>query len=248
MEAAGIDPRKIPVDLADYSSGCISRRGNNPLPRHCPSLLRRRRPLAARRAWHGRRRGRAPARPRRIGSKRARRRAPRIPRRRLPRDEVRPRLVRGLPQSRRGRRSRSPVATTFFARERDFEGVQAVLLGEDVVPPVHGAVGEVVIRRAHVDDVFAVPHRHLELQCQRFRAFELLGHDEHLARAGKRAADERVVPETARVLEVLPEQLDSHAIRLPRSNSGPSPARRGLPPTPYSSPSVARARLPARVG
>ena len=92
-----------------------------------------------------------------------------------------------------------------FACEPGFEGAQPVLLGEGVVPPVHGAVGEEVIRGAHVHDVFAVAHQGVELQCQRFRALELPGDDEHLAHAGERAADEGVMPETARVLEVLLE-------------------------------------------
>src|SRR5215204_3102893 len=40
-----------------------------------------------------------------------------------------------------------------FACERGFESAQPVLLGEGVVPPVHCAVGEEVIRRAHVHDI-----------------------------------------------------------------------------------------------
>src|SRR3954447_21933584 len=36
-----------------------------------------------------------------------------------------------------------------FTCERGFEGAQPVPLGEGVVPPVHGAVSEVVIPRAH---------------------------------------------------------------------------------------------------
>src|SRR6266498_5944141 len=48
----------------------------------------------------------------------------------------------------------------------------------------------------------------MELQCQRFHALELPGYDEHLAHAGERAADECVVTETARQLEVLLEQLE----------------------------------------
>ena len=46
-------------------------------------------------------------------------------------------------------------------REGGFEGAQAVLLGEGVIPPVHGAVGEEVIV--------------MELLCQRLRALELRG-------------------------------------------------------------------------
>ena len=83
-----------------------------------------------------------------------------------------------------------------------------MLLREGVVPPVHRAIGEVVIPRAHEHDVFAVAHRGMELDCQRFRARELPSDDEHLANAGDRAADERVVPETPRVLEVLLEQVN----------------------------------------
>ena len=109
-----------------------------------------------------------------------------------------------------------------FACERGFEGAQPVLLGEGVVPPVHGAVGEVVIRRAHVHDVFAVAHRGMELQCQRFRALELPGYDEHLANAGERAADECVVTETARELEVLLEQLERPRLLSPPCVQSPA--------------------------
>ena len=63
----------------------------------------------------------------------------------------------------------------------------------------------------------------MELQCQRFRALELPGYHEHLANAGERAADERVVPETARVLEVLLEQLERP--RLVLSSLVQSPAK-----------------------
>ena len=71
-------------------------------------------------------------------------------------------------------------------------------------------------------DVFAVAHRRMELQCQRFRALELPGHHEHLAHAGERAADERVVPETARVLEVLLEQLERPRLVLSSLVQGPA--------------------------
>ena len=112
-----------------------------------------------------------------------------------------------------------------FACERGFEGAQPVLLGKGVVPPVHGAVGEVVIRRAHVHDVFAVARRGMELQCQRFRALELAGYDEHLANAGERAVDECVVTETARELEVLLEQLECARLLRRAYRAQPSSSR-----------------------
>ena len=61
----------------------------------------------------------------------------------------------------------------------------------------------------------------MELQCQRFRALELPGHHEHLAHAGERAADECLVPETARVLEVLLEQLKRLQFVLSSPVQGP---------------------------
>src|SRR6266511_4419750 len=88
-------------------------------------------------------------------------------------------------------------------REHRFEGAQPVLLGEVVVPPVHGAVGEVVIRRAHAPDVFAVARRGMELPCQWFCALELPGCHEQLAHTGERAADERLMAEMTGELEVL---------------------------------------------
>src|SRR5436190_17376277 len=63
----------------------------------------------------------------------------------------------------------------------------------------------------------------MELQCQWFRARELLSDDEHLANAGERAADERVVPETPRLLEVLLEQVNRP--RLLPSSLVQSPAQ-----------------------
>src|SRR5256885_10288842 len=41
--------------------------------------------------------------------------------------------------------------------ERGSQGAQPVLLGKGVVPPEHGAVGEVVIAGDHARDVFALP-------------------------------------------------------------------------------------------
>jgi hypothetical protein len=75
-----------------------------------------------------------------------------------------------------------------------------------IVPIRRRETSAIVVSRAHVYDVFAAAHCGAELQCQRFRALKLPGHHEHLARAGERAADERDVPKTAPVLEVLLEQ------------------------------------------
>src|SRR5262249_52787554 len=91
--------------------------------------------------------------------------------------------------------------------ERRFEGAEPVLLGEGVVPQVHRAVGEIVVGRNHAPDVLAVARRGMELECQRFCAFELTGTDEQLADAGGRAVDESGVTETAAELEVLLEEL-----------------------------------------
>jgi hypothetical protein len=91
--------------------------------------------------------------------------------------------------------------------ERGFEAAQPVLLGDGVVPPVHGAVGEVVIARDHERDVFAVARRGMELKCERFRTLELPGCHEQLAYAGDRAVDECIVTEPTRELEILFEQL-----------------------------------------
>ena len=91
--------------------------------------------------------------------------------------------------------------------ERGFEGAQPVLLGEGVVAPVHGAVGEVVIAGDHGRDVFGFPRRGMELQCQRFRALEVPGCHKQLADAGERAAEECLMTETASEFDVLLEHL-----------------------------------------
>src|SRR5712691_6120675 len=130
--------------------------------------------------------------------------------------------------------------------ERGFEGTEPVLLGEGIVAPVHGAVAEVVVRRAHAPDVFAVARRGMELQRQRFGALELTGCHEQLANTGDRAVDERVVAETARQLEVLLELLErprclSAHVQSPRQ---PIAGRRQLRLVPEVVPELDRALVP----
>src|SRR5215510_6353061 len=92
-------------------------------------------------------------------------------------------------------------------RERSFERAHPVLLSKGVVTPVHGAVAEVVVRRAHVPNVFAPPCRGVEFQSQWFCALELPGREKQLAYTSYRAADEPLVAEMTGELEVLLEDI-----------------------------------------
>ena len=87
--------------------------------------------------------------------------------------------------------------------DRAGKGAEAVPLGERVVAPVHGAVGEIVVARNKRRDVPGAAGQAVQLQCQGLGELELAGRQVKLAYPCKRAAGQSLMPEPASELEGL---------------------------------------------